>query len=74
MCRGKLFIIGIGPGQQDQMTLRAHEALNRSEIIVGYHVYIKLLGDLTDGKEIISTGLKKLMCSQLLSSATQQRW
>jgi len=38
---GKLYVIGIGPGGLDEMTLRAVKAIEESDIIVGYTKYIE---------------------------------
>jgi len=54
-----LFVIGIGPGGRSHMTLRALEALEASQVVVGYTPYIELLGDLTRGREVISTGMTR---------------
>lgn len=54
----KLYVIGIGPGGREHMTLKAIEAIKNSEVIVGYTPYIDYLEDLTDGKELFSTGMK----------------
>ncbi|HEX9867455.1 MAG TPA: cobalamin biosynthesis protein, partial [Candidatus Tectomicrobia bacterium] len=49
---GRLTIIGIGPGAADLLTVRAIDALERCEVLVGYERYIQLLGHRADGKEI----------------------
>lgn len=54
----KLYVVGIGPGGRDRMTLKAIESIKKSDIIVGYTPYIEYLGDLVEGKEIYSTGMK----------------
>lgn len=48
-------IIGLGPGEKEQITPLAIEALADSEIVAGYTVYIDLIKDLLDGKEVIAT-------------------
>lgn len=55
----KLYVIGIGPGGREHMTLKAIETIKKSDIIVGYTPYIDYLGDLVKGKEIYSTGMKE---------------
>lgn len=55
---GKLYVIGIGPGSIENMTLRAKEAIEKSDIIVGYTKYVDLIKTLANGKEIFSTGMK----------------
>lgn len=55
---GKLYVIGIGPGGREYFTLRMIDALKESDVIVGYTPYIDYLGDLVEGKELYSTGMK----------------
>jgi cobalt-precorrin 5A hydrolase/precorrin-3B C17-methyltransferase len=50
--RGRLAIIGIGPGAPDLLTIRAAGGLGRADVIVGYQRYIALLGNRVAGKEI----------------------
>ena len=47
---GKLYVIGIGPGGLDEMTLRAVKAIEESDIIVGYTKYIEMVKDLIKDK------------------------
>lgn len=55
---GKLYVIGIGPGGLDHMTVKAVKAIEESEIIVGYTKYIDMVESLIGNKEVISTGMK----------------
>ena len=52
MSKGKLYVVGVGPGHHDHMTFRAKEVIQESEIIVGYETYVSLVEDLIDGKEV----------------------
>ena len=52
MNKGKLFIVGVGPGDHQHMTFRAKQVIEASEIIVGYDTYISLVEDLIYGKEV----------------------
>ena len=54
----KLYVVGIGPGGREHMTYKAVETIKKCHIIVGYTPYIEYLGDLVEGKEIYSTGMK----------------
>lgn len=54
----KLYVVGIGPGGRENMTLKAIDAIKKSDVIVGYTPYIEYLGDLVEGKELFSTGMK----------------
>ena len=49
---GKLYIVGVGPGQLDHMTFRAKHVIEESDTIVGYETYVNLVEDLIDGKDI----------------------
>lgn len=55
----KIYVIGTGPGEASQLTEKALEALNDSELIVGYQVYIDLIKHLIQYKETFSTPMKK---------------
>ena len=55
--RGKLFLVGIGPGNTEHMTFKAREAINNSEVVVGYKSYIKLIEPYLGQKEVIATGM-----------------
>ncbi len=54
-----LFVVGIGPGGRDHMTLRALEAVESAQVVVGYTKYIDLLGDLASDKEVVATGMTR---------------
>jgi precorrin-3B C17-methyltransferase len=50
--RGRLYVVGVGPGHHDHMTFRAKQVIEESEIIVGYETYVSLIEDLIQGKEV----------------------
>jgi precorrin-3B C17-methyltransferase len=50
--KGKLYVVGVGPGSHDHMTYRAKQVITESEIIVGYETYVGLVEDLIAGKEV----------------------
>ncbi|MFL6407824.1 MAG: precorrin-3B C(17)-methyltransferase [Nitrososphaeraceae archaeon] len=50
--KGKLFIVGVGPGSHEHMTYRAMQVIKESETIIGYDTYVSLVEDLITGKEI----------------------
>jgi cobalt-factor III methyltransferase len=54
---GKLFVIGFGPGSFDHITKRAREAIEESDVIIGYTTYVDLIRGLLTGQEIVSTGM-----------------
>jgi len=55
--RGKLYVIGIGPGGTDEMTLRARRALAASTVVVGYSGYLDRIASLCRGKVLIRSGM-----------------
>ena len=54
-----LNVVGIGPGAWNKMTIEAAEALQGSDTIIGYTVYIDLVKEHLPGKEFLSTPMKK---------------
>lgn len=50
--KGKLYVVGVGPGNHEHMTQRARAVIEESEIIVGYETYVSLVEDLIDGKQV----------------------
>lgn len=54
-----IYIIGLGPGEQSQLTQKAINAIKNCEVIAGYNVYIDLIKDIIDDKEIITTPMKQ---------------
>ena len=55
----KLYVIGIGPGEYEQMTLKAIHAMEKSEVIIVYTVYVDLVKEHFPGKEFLTTPMKK---------------
>ena len=55
----KIYVVGIGPGAYEKMTIEAAEALKRCDCIVGYDVYIDLVKDHFADKKFLSTPMRK---------------
>ncbi len=55
--RGVLSIVGIGPGAAQHTSPAALEAITSADVVVGYITYVKLVRHLTEGKEVIRTGM-----------------
>ena len=55
----KIFVVGIGPGEYEQMTLKAIHALEGSDVIIGYTVYVDLVKEHFAGKEFMTTPMTK---------------
>lgn len=57
MKKGKIFVVGFGPGDRDHMTKRAIDVLQQSDCIIGYKTYVELIEPFVTAKAIISTGM-----------------
>jgi cobalt-factor III methyltransferase len=55
--KGKLLIIGFGPGSFEHITKRAREAIEESEVVIGYNTYVDLISGLLTGQKIVRTGM-----------------
>ncbi len=55
----KIYVVGIGPGEYEQMTMKAVKALENSDVIVGYTVYVDLVMAHFPEKEFLTTPMKK---------------
>ncbi|MGM0472402.1 MAG: precorrin-3B C(17)-methyltransferase [Bacillota bacterium] len=55
---GELYVVGIGPGDIEQMSLKAYRLLQDVDVVVGYNTYIDLVAELlSPDQEVISTGM-----------------
>jgi cobalt-precorrin 5A hydrolase/precorrin-3B C17-methyltransferase len=48
--RGRIFVVGIGPGSQDWRSPEVSALVSRATDLVGYSLYLDLLGPLANGK------------------------
>lgn len=55
----KIRVVGIGPGDYEEMTMRAVKALKASDVIVGYHVYVDLIRPHFPEKEYHTTPMRR---------------
>ena len=55
----RIYIVGIGPGREEMMTGEAIAALEQADVIVGYTVYVKLLGERFAGKKLLTTPMRQ---------------
>ena len=56
---GKLYVVGLGPGDARYLTGEARAALEASEVLCGYTVYIDLIAPLFPDKETFTTPMKR---------------
>ena len=55
--KGKINLIGIGPGDPGYLTPAASHALSESDVIVGFRAYVQQIEGLIAGKEVVSMEL-----------------
>lgn len=70
---GKLFVVGIGPGNYENMTVRADMAMKDSDVIVGYGVYVDLVKDRYPEKEFFTSPMTQevLRCEKAIEFACE---
>lgn len=57
--RNKIYVVGMGPGKEEMMTGEALSVLERADVIIGYTVYLKLLSERFQEKELLSTPMRQ---------------
>ena len=57
--RGKLHVVGFGPGGKDDMTIRAVRTIENADVIYGYTKYIEILRPIFPDKEYKYNGMTK---------------
>ena len=55
----KLYVVGLGPGDYDDMTVRADRALRECGSIIGYHVYVDLVKERYPDKKTLTTPMTR---------------
>lgn len=68
-----IYVIGIGPGSKDMMTVEAIEAMKNSDVVVGYKTYINLVTEFIKDKEVVQNGMRQEIdrCKQAVEIAKQ---
>ncbi|WP_419725488.1 precorrin-3B C(17)-methyltransferase [Terrisporobacter petrolearius] len=66
-----IYVVGIGPGCKNLMTIEAINAIDDAEVIVGYKTYIDLVKEFIVDKEVVQNGMRKEIerCKQALEIA-----
>ena len=54
---GIIYLVGLGPGDAGYLNPNAAAALRECDVVVGFRGYIEMVGDLLQGKEVISMEL-----------------
>ena len=71
--RGCLALVGIGPGKAEWRTPEASRLINEADILVGYNLYLDLLGPIAAGKERVDfpLGKEEERCRYALEAAAK---
>jgi len=71
MSSGKVSVVGNGPGLPGHMTARAREAIEESDMVIGYKLYLEQVAELTEGKEVVASAMGKEVerCRRALDEA-----
>lgn len=57
---GKIYVVGIGPGSDKDMTMAAREALERCDVAIGYKYYMQFVAPFISAEaRMIDTGMKR---------------
>lgn len=69
----KVIVVGIGPGDYENMTVKADEALKNADVIIGYHVYVDLVRERYPDKEFLTTPMTQetKRCQMALDIASE---
>ncbi len=71
----KLYVVGIGPGNRDNLTPRALAALADADTLCGYHTYLHLVTPLFPNKNTLGSGMRHEVerCRAALETAAAGR-
>ncbi len=71
----KLYVVGIGSGRENHLTLEAKAALSAADLICGYTGYVALIAPLFPEKETYATGMTRELerCRYALEQAQSGR-
>jgi precorrin-3B C17-methyltransferase len=68
----RLWVVGLGPGSPALLTPQARLALEQSQVILGYRMYIDLIPpDILAGKQVLASGMRREVqrCTQAVELA-----
>lgn len=71
----RVSVVGIGPGNYENMTILADRVLRECDVIIGYHVYVDLVRERYPDKEYASTPMTReaVRCEMALQMAREGR-
>lgn len=71
--KGKIYVVGMGPGNKENMTFRAYKAMEDADIIIGHKTYISLAEEIFPNKKMVKSAMKKEVerCEETLKLASE---
>ena len=68
---GRIYVVGIGPGDENNMTVRSREVLSVCDVIVGYKTYTDLVAGMFPGKKVVESSMRQetLRCEKCIELA-----
>lgn len=71
----KIYVVGLGPGSYENLTIRADKALKECEVVIGYTVYVNLVKEYYPQKEFMETTMTKEVerCKMAFEEAAKGR-
>lgn len=71
--KGKIYVVGIGPGNKENMTFKAYNTIKESDIIIGHKTYIALVEKIFPDKKTVKSAMKKEVerCEETLKLAEE---
>ena len=71
MTNGNIYVVGIGPGNMEDISVRAYNILKNVNVIAGYTTYVDLVKDKFSDKEFLVSGMKREIerCREVLEVA-----
>jgi len=68
---GKLWVVGLGPGDILHLTPAANAAIAQADCVAGYKTYLELIPELIADKELLSSGMRQEVgrCQQAIERA-----
>jgi len=73
MKSGKIYVVGIGPGLSEYLAPAGLKAINDSDIIIGYKLYLDIIKDIIGDKPTEFTGMKREVerCQRVIDIARE---
>lgn len=59
MSKGRLHVVGFGPGGKEHMTFKAAEVIQAADVVTGYTAYIEMLRPIFPDKDYKATGMMR---------------